>query len=1130
MTTLSGRSSPSAPPPATPPPNGTTAAAPPVGRASVPDGWQRAVLPGPPRRDVLVRQLAGGGREVVPAQPRLSTSARPELVVLLRRVPDATTPDVTELVDGGSLAMTVSLDVAALPSGSRPVFATRVHVTLVAPGDGRGPSPRSGERVLAEADGAGPDASIALAGVLDRDDALAVAAAARGEGGLVVRAELEHSGDPSRSTLTVSVDLGAVARALADVVRPLTRADLAARLSGLLATGAAKASLDDVPVDPQPVDDVAVPVLDLLLGLARPVLRPVAGTQTWEVHPAGTMATTVLSATREVVAATRTTLVLQVPLAELLRGMPQVVRLVAPPSPGSVPVPVPRRVRGVAHRGSRTSPMLVGRLSATALPLVLTPDRMQRPVAGQLAAAGVLARIGTHWYADDLVLPSVGLDQPNDPVLSLPVVVDGAPLATDRTDGALRWWVAEYAQVLPTPADDPGTSAYLFEVGRTGLVADPAGGAPRRGLQAVLRLRLRAQPSAAAQEALDADPGLRSQRVLADLPTVDLQVPYRVSESPLVSWTRLSGSVAPRDDGDLDVRVELLDSWARLAYEALATAEPQAGRAQLLVTTAYRAYVPLVPVDGPRTGEVSLVGAGVRWELPTLAAAPVGVQELTVDRVQPIRSGQALRVDPLLDPNLTAAARLTVALPGGLLELDGVRRRGSGRLQVLLRPELLHAEALAALTEQVSATTYGLRTLVAQQTVDVGLPCATHGGLYRQDDGAGSVAVGCTDALRLGEAPARQWREVPTPLAEVPGLRVLASLQQPGLFLVVPQEWRLARYGPDEPADRAYRPVAQVYSLAGGGDPVYHLTAALQPDLPEWRRRDLEDALAPLAPAGRPPRLVLPTDGTVEAEVTAVWTLPAGIVPAPVVALADTVRVSFSAVGTLAGQLLLGLLAHGGLPGRLAVTLPDGTRADSALLVDDRPVGPYRGGPVRRTGRTLTNRLQQPVDVAAVVVRAPGAPARRLTVGTRLAPGAAVEVALTDGDTDVAVVAEAAGEPPSVAELGLFAEDVRVSLTVLVLADLAARSLRALQVEVRCLATGEQHGAELTSGESTTLSFTLPLTGYLDPAGVTVRISTRPTDPGVVAIDGSWTPWDLQADGALLSVAADRLPAAPSPV
>ena len=132
------------------------------------------------------------------------------------------------------------------------------------------------------------------------------------------------------------------------------------------------------------------------------------------------------------------------------------------------------------------------------------------------------------------------------------------------------------------------------------------------------------------------------------------------------------------------------------------------------------------------------------------------------------------------------------------------------------------------------------------------VPVRRLGCFYRQssDSGDGDHRGGVP-----GRAPARRGRASPyEELAELAAREVprLPVAPAAGTLPVVPATYRVTRYGPGEPSDRAYRPVILVYATLDPkpGTSRYFVTATLQPDVPDSMRRDLLVSLASLSPTG----------------------------------------------------------------------------------------------------------------------------------------------------------------------------------------------------------------------------------------------------------------------------------------
>ena len=417
-----------------------------------------------------------------------------------------------------------------------------------------------------------------------------------------------------------------------------------------------------------------------------------------------------------------------------------------------------------------------------------------------------------------------------------------------------------------------------------------------------------------------------------------------------------------------------------------------------------------------------------------------------------------------------------------------------------------------------------------EQVHELLYPCADLGALYRQAGADSDVALGCQDVLRLGETTSRQYAELPD-LADPSGrYRLFSSLQQPGLFLVVPAAYRITRYGPDEPAERNFRPAAILYGEIGAtaAETRYQLRATLQPDLGVDVRRAIEAAARARTPFGHEPVLVFPTDPSLQAVPDYAWAaLPDGDLPV-VLRSWDDLQVTVS-VPVLDALLLTRLLEGAGFSGTVTFRLPDGQQIQSALVLDSMVVGPWRCGPVPVTlapgTATLTNRIERAVTVLELLTEGAAGATTATPVNAQLAPGASVEVAVPADAVDAWVRSVPVGGPVDLATLDVFVEDLTTQLGIFGQLNFANHALTGAVVEVRISGTsGPVWSTPVTEAQTSYLTLTLPITTYLLADALEYRISATHTEgPSTLT---SWLPWDLQHQGVLISITSESISSA----
>ncbi len=1118
----------------------------------------------------------------VPKVPALARDAggapRLSLSVVLCRQPRANDEAIGPLIQSGLLSLGLSLAVApeilaqvaaAAPADYRPLFARTVLFSIE-------DSAAGGRGLLASAGASGPDASAALSRTLDRAQAVAVLGALDGAtSGLTVRARISYRTAPHEHSVRLTGSWASVFDAVRDRLGPdgtIGLDELRIALSEMIRSGVL--SVDPPPPDPLPGEETAVDpalaagflrVASFVLRRETPRLDPGSPDNRYSLRarPNPLMP---LDIAQTLSGPEEQTLELAAPLEQVLAGAIEVgerercVSLVAPAPGEQVGVaPIPRLFG--ARRAAPGSAVARGvgtplRLAAwrghfASMALAMTADHTLAPTAHQLIASDVVHPIGPridriqHWLADDMVLERPGgSDADRQP---LPIVSDAtAACWQDRVEPATYWYAPSFVVVQPEPNQDPAVSPFLFRYVQSGVTL---GGTLVPGLDGTVRFTVRSVMSDASTAALGQLGNPTARPVPLDNLSVSLELPFRDNATGATKVQSFAARVEA--DGEaFRVTVDLLNDWVRLCYGALAYAGFQAQPARLRMGYAFRAYVPLPP------GESPVLAFGAKIALTRIAA---GTREAADGADEPVFDAQRTRVllpggelrferEALRDgtgraraapdggspatrgPSLVAfggplagvrGAGLMMALHPATLAAIAVPAPQPSPLVILARPQLsLSPAALSLLT----ATRYAIRTVTHEESVDVLYPCATCGGLYVQGPPENQLVIGCQDALRLGQIASRQFEEI-TALRDAQ-YRAYRSLQQPGRFLVVPAAYRITRYGPAEPPDRAYRPVILIYAILGAAaaSSRYFFTATLEPDLPYHKRRDLERALAAYCPSGRTPAVVYPTDPDVQASTAYRWALPAGIAEPEVQQTWDSFRVSLST--NLVDALALTTLIEGaGISGTATFTLPDGLVISSDLLLDTQIVGPWSLGPVAVSlapgQATLANRIEVPVSVFDVVTSAGAGPPQRVKADVSLAPGESRQVALPAAADEAYPVYSIAAQHVPLRQLAVFAEDVVSNVIFVNLVNYANHGLVRLGLQARLKDTEHAYAVEIAEGQSAALDITLPLTTYLE--NQTLQFQVTKTTAEAATTTTAWLDWDLKKQGNVVSLTWDLI-------
>lgn len=1107
--------------------------------------WERSTVQagaGPRVGLLIIPDAASPGLSYyLPEIPSLVRDAdgRPSfsLTLLLGRAPEPGEEAIEELVRQGLASFDVTL---AVPAGVeeelsrqretlyRPLFARDAVFTLERAG-----APLPGARVTAS----GTDARAALSLSLEREDALAVLAALdSAPSGLTLRARVRFRAAFAERTVRLEGTWAAVhdflaARVSAEGLRSLAelRQDFEDMLREkvLIVSGSDGGVLALEGWGPHEAE---------LFGVFRPLASVVLRRQTPELEledPENQYALRgrpdprfPLSVQLTLAGEQESSIDLSAPLERVLGGAlaglsrDLFIHLVSPgplDGDGVMLGPAPRRI--TLSRSSSRAARRPGQAAAVthlavsggtvaSLATASRPDPAIKVSAASLAVSDLATPAVSRprlkqWALDDLVLVR---PRPTE-LQSLPVIDSlEAPLWPDRLDARRLWYAPSLELVEPHPGGDPAESPFLFTFQRTGVTVE---GRPALEGSARITLRLGVPPEVKA--ALEGRGNPPARRLPARSLSGTLDVPFVDQADGLTKHHALTAEV--RQDGDtVTLTFSLLNEWVRLCYGALSQPGFQREPARVRLTYSYEAYTPV------RREEMSWA-YGIKVARIPLAYSRADVPEV-VERPVVDATGPAV-----LLPTGELHFKREPAQPGGLpppaatAPAPATERRASGALRpaATVRPEL--ALSPAAL-EVLRRREYARQTLVREEQVDVLFPCNALGALYLQSAATGSTAVGCDDALRLGETRYQQYERL-SELAH-PRYAVYRSLQQPGRFLVLPAEHLITRFDPAV-GQRAYRPVVFVYASVDPAVPANNrviLHAVLQPDLAPYLRRALEARLGAYA---RHPVIEYPNE--IESEPSYTWVLGGGAgrpLEPQVVKLPDSFQVSLTTDPT-GIRLLLEMLRATGISGAVRFRLPDGSTLESALRMDlGHITGPWRTGPlevVLAEGQVqLTNRVSRPVAVSDLALHVPGDEARTVPVETTLDPGASIAISLPSAAGQLyPVYTLPPAAPITVEEIRSFAEDVQTNVVFVNLINFDNHGLERLDLVARLAGMEEAYPVSLTADTPVAaIDLSLPLTTYLEERVLQFQVTRRMQD-GTAGSSG-WLVWDLEAQGNVVSL------------
>jgi hypothetical protein len=1058
----------------------------------------------------------------LPLEPRLSSRSdgKPvfSLTVVLTRPPKPGEASILPLIDRSLFTASFTLALrpeqrAAIADGYVPLFARKAAFCLAAPN----------VEPVASADAAGPEPEAALSATLNRDATLTIVSAIEGASSpLNVEVHLEYVAGTAEQTTALQGRWAAVYDALAavaDANGSLSLDTLKTAFGTLVSGGTVTTSPSGV--DPDPLFPAFLRATPFILERKTPALGVYdpRNLHTLRKRPNAIMP---LNATDTVSGPVIENVTIAAPLDTVLAplrdfsDLGEFVRLVAAdPNGGNNYIEVPRlssaQRSAPGTRGGPESASMKLALSngfAKSLALTMVADRSAVPDARALMASDAVGRAGHDWVANDYVLHNVIDPQAAD--VSLPILGNGGPLWSDRVRPSLRWYAPAFAITMPAPNAASDASPFLFRFTQSGVIG---GANPRPGLNGSVRFTLQKTMPDAVQTAL-ALHEFEARAVPTESLAVSLELPFRDASSGATITQLLPAKIDGSGD-TLTATVDLLDDWVRLCYGALAYPNFQSQPPRIVVTYAYRGYLAITGNDRPPFvwgGKIAQYIVAPRPEdVPANVAKPVyslaenklylSAGELHFSREAPAASSVAAR-NVMVAAASSHIAAAVVAAP-------------------IAHPALEYSPAMVGLFH---TTRYVTTSGVSEQRTDAVFACSTYGNFYVQSGPNGDMPIGCQDALRLGQIPYKQFDEIGE--LATPQYKVYRSLQQPGRYMVVPAGYRITRYAATEGSDKAFRPVILLYGVLDP-DPSknrYYFRSTLQPDLPYASWRQLQEKLVPYAPSGQTPFIEFPTDPSVQASTNYAWNIPAGISQPEAEQMWDGFQVSISA--NLTDSLLLKtLIDTTGITGLATFQLPDGLAISSQLSLDTLIAGPWAGGPVSvalGSGvATLTNNIEQPVNVTDMFTVSGSAPGQRKPVNVQIASHASAQVPLTSPASDAYVAYAPVAARLSLAELDIFSEDVLTHLIFANQISYANHALARLDGKVKLKNVDHVYPVALTEGQSSSVDITLPLSTYLENQVAQFQITKTPTTGPAVSTE--WIDWDLQAKGNIVSLTWDLI-------
>ena len=770
-------------------------------------------------------------------------------------------------------------------------------------------------------------------------------------------------------------------------------------------------------------------------------------------------------------------------LGEALVGMEleRFISLMAPNGEGGIGT-VPWRIKSDVLTSKERNdnnthvPLVVkdGRLESVALSLrPNTFENLSKVILLNNGAknSNVSATVKPIWL-DDLLF----LDEPQH----LPLVENvSAWLWPDGTSSSVFWYPPTFQVILPKPGTEQEADTFLFSFERTGATAS---GHP--ALLATVRFTIQPVMHKETEEALTAQGHPNVKQVPLEGLTIALEIPF-VDEADGQTKSNIFWGSVEQKGNTYTFSISLLNEWVQLCYGALSQQGFQKYPARLHVAYNFQAFVSLV--------HGSLVFGNKNALIP-----------LSLENGLSIRYNSAFI-------NTTSLSREK--------NLGTLNYSRSDRSLIVAKPVLNQPTIIL--------DRYAVQSLVRSEQIDVFLPCNTFPDRYRELVGGASTTIGCQDALSLGHIMYKQYVEL-TELSH-PLYRVYISQQQPR-FLVVPSTYRITRFDPNQ-GIKAYKPTILLYALLDSqteaNDKVV-FQAFLEPDLPEWVRRELLYKLIPFNRSPGDPIVDYPT--TIESEMTCTWTV-ASLSTVDAVREPNGLRVALTTDINRA-LLVRDMLRHSGVHGTAYFKLHDGTEFLSSIALElNNITGPWEKGPVEVIANNgvarLTNHIERPVTVSDLMFYlGPNSSVEQgkpVPVEKTLSAGQSIDVAVTENTSYIYPVwSLPAGEPAELEEIRSVIEDVETNIIFIDSIDHAKYGLQGLEIEARLEGIEGTKHLELTNKDTSDrlptgeVRFFLPLTSYLQQPILEFQVTKLLVDGQASVM--SWLEWDLKTKGHIITI------------
>jgi hypothetical protein len=229
----------------------------------------------------------------------------------------------------------------------------------------------------------------------------------------------------------------------------------------------------------------------------------------------------------------------------------------------------------------------------------------------------------------------------------------------------------------------------------------------------------------------------------------------------------------------------------------------------------------------------------------------------------------------------------------------------------------------------------------------------------------------------------------------------------------------------------------------------------------------------------------------------------------------------------LAALQLKAIVERSGINAAVHFPLSDGTTLQSTLVIDLAKIeGPWVAGAVEAvrsgTSATLTNRVEQPMDVSDLLLYSASAQSGVVPVERRLAPGESIVVEGVPASDEPVPSYASVGGPSSLDEVRTFIEDIYTNVVFMSGVDFAGQGISDITVQASIVGlAGAEVGHLRPDATVAELRFVLPLTVYL--AQPTLQFQAVATTTTGKRTTGPTQDWRLDTLGNVISIGADLL-------